>query len=725
MSDVKRSYCGLCHPRCGLLLEVENGRIVGVKGDPEHPITRGRICARGSLTAEHVHHPDRINYPIKREGERGSGKWQRLSWDQALDEVAEKLKALREKHGAETLAFTHGTKCTYHWDERRFFNLFGSPNICGANNICMCPSQAVEYATYGGFTWPDIMHTRCVVLWGHGASQSEPVGLYPMILQAQKNGAKLIVIDPRRIAEAEKADMWLPIRPGTDVALMLGWIRIIIEEGLYERDFVENWTVGFEELKAAAQSYTPQKVSEITWLSREQVTTSARWYATTKPAVITWGFGLDKQGVNATQAARARCCLKALTGNIDIAGGETLGCNDPVGRVIGDEEMQLNDALAAEQRAKQLGADQYLFFGFPGWSRNEEANRRLPREYMRPPNADMTCTAHARAVFDAMITGNPYPVTAAISVASNPLLSLANARHTYRALKSLELYVVGEFYLTPSAALADYVFPICSTVETTELWLTGAFCVACPRGIEPLFERRNTYDFWRGLALRLGQTEHWPWTTVDQVWDYRLSPVNLTFDQLLQQNGLFGKPEFQRYKKYGFGTPSGKVELRSSTFEALGCEPLPVYREMVHSPVGEPELAKAFPLVLISGSRFMPMYHSEQRQIEQARKKRPDPLVTLHPETAKGLKLAEGEWVKVQTPFGSIRMRLAVSDVVDRRMADADHGWWFPERQEAEPTLFGVFESNVNVLCPDGSEFCSPEIGSWPHTALLCRVEKI
>jgi thiosulfate reductase / polysulfide reductase chain A len=353
-----------------------------------------------------------------------------------------------------------------------------------------------------------------------------------------------------------------------------------------------------------------------------------------------------------------------------------------------------------------------------------EANHRLPPEYMHPPNADMTCVAHARSVLDAMTTGKPYPVTAAISVASNPLLSLPNVRRTYEGLKSLELYVVGEFYLTPSAALADYVFPICSTVETTELWLTGAFCVACPRGIEPLYERRNTFDFWRGLAVRLGQAEHWPWKTVDEVWNYRLSPLGLTFDQLLERNGLFGKPEFGRYRKFGFGTPSGKVELRSSTFEALGCEPLPVYREMPHSPAADPKLAETFPLILISGSRFMPMYHSEQRQIEAARKKRPDPLVTLHPETAKRLHLGEGEWVKVETPQGSIRMRLSLSDTVDQRMAEAEHGWWFPERGQAEPSLFGVFESNANVLCPDGSEFCSPEIGSWPHTALLCRVDK-
>jgi anaerobic selenocysteine-containing dehydrogenase len=439
-----------------------------------------------------------------------------------------------------------------------------------------------------------------------------------MILQAQKNGAKLIVVDPRRTPEAEKADMWLPIRPGTDVALMLGWLRIIIEENLYDTDFVANWTIGFEDLKAAVAEYTPEKVAEITWLAPEQVVSSARCYATTKPAMITWGFGLDKQGVNATQAARARCCLRAISGNLDIQGGEPLGWNAPVGRIIDDEAIEFNAALSMEQRAKQLGADQYPFFGFPGWSRNREANRRLPLEYMHPPHADMTCVAHARAVFDAMITAKPYAVTAAISVASNPLLSLPNVRHTYQALKQLALYVVGEYYLTPSAALADYVFPICSTVETTELWLTPMFCLACPRGVDPLYERRNTYDFWRGLALRLGQNDHWPWETVDDVWNYRLAPVELTFDQLL-----------------------------------------PVYREPPHSPLGDSKLAQSFPLVLISGSRFMPMYHSEQRQIQAARKKRPDPLVTLHPDTAKALDLTEGEWVKVESVQGSIRMRLA------------------------------------------------------------------
>jgi len=707
-----------------LLLHVEDGQAVKVEGDPDHPISRGHLCARGRLMIDHLYHPDRLNVPLKRVGERGASQWQRVTWEQAMDEVAEKLASLRDQYGAETLGFTGGTYRTYHWGGRRFYNLFGSPNLCGVNNICMCPSQAVEFATYGGFANGDLRQTKCLVVWGSAPSQSNPILGFPGIVAAKKNGATLIVVDPRRIREAELADHWLPIRPGTDVALMLGWLRLIIEEGLYDRDFVANWTVGFDDLRAAVAEYTPEKVAEITWLTPEQVAETARCYATTKPAVITWGLGLDKQGVNATQAARARCLLRALTGNLDVPGGELLGWADPLGRIVSAAEMEFNEALPPEQRAKQLGADEYPFFGFPGWERNFAANRRLPSGYMHPLHANMTCVAHERAVFEAVLTGQPYPVTAMISLASNPLLSLPNVWQTYEALKALQLYVVVDYYLTPSAALADYVFPAASTVERTDLWLTPGFCLACPKGIGPLYERRDDYQFWRGLAVRLGQAEHWPWETVEEAWDHQLAPVGLTFEQLLAQNGLFGRREYRRYEQFGFGTPSGKVELRSSTFEALGCEPLPVYREPWPSPTSDSELAREYPLVLITGSRFMPMYHSEQRQIAAARERMPDPQVCLHPDTAAALGLAEGDWARVVTPQGSIRQRVHLSEAMHPRMADAQHGWWFPERPGAEPELFGVFESNANVLCPDGPEFCSPEIGGWPHTALRCRVER-
>ena len=726
MREIRRSYCGLCHPRCGTLLHIEDGNVVKVTGDPDHPITRGVICERGRLMLDHLYHPQRLNHPLKRVGEKGEGRWQRITWDQALDEVAEKLSGLRDKYGAETLAFTHGTKRTYHWDCRRFFNLFGSPNTCGVNTICMCPSYATEYATYGGMVLggAEMMASKCIVMWGCNASKSSPVGAYPKIVQAKKNGAKIIVIDPRKTKEAETADLWLQIRPGTDLALMLGWIRYIIANGLHDKDFVANWTVGFEELKAVVEAYTPEKVAEITSVPAELVEKAAHMYATSGPAVIPFGLGLDKQGINSTQCARGRAILRAITGNLEVPGGEVFSNAGDVGKIRDAEYLEINDVLPESQRAKQLGIDKYPFFGFPGWERTSAANKKLPHGYVAPPEAWHSNLAHARDVMDAIITGQPYPVTAAITLANNPLLALPNSQRVFEALKALELYVVMDYYMTPSAALADYVFPASSTVEQPEIWLTHGFCMACPQGIDPLYERRNSYDFYRGLGLRLGQEEYWPWETVEDMYDHCLEPVNLSFKQLVEQRGVLGKMEYRRYKKFGFGTPSGKVELKSSIFEDLGADPLPQYREPVWSPKGDPKVAEEYPLILITGSRFMPMYHSEQRQLEKARAKVPDPLVSIHPDTAQVLGLSEGDWAVVSTPQGSIRQRVRISDAIHPKMADAQHSWWFPERNAQLPELFGAFESNANVLCPDAPEFCSPEIGSWPHSALMCRIEK-
>ncbi|MFZ0448873.1 MAG: molybdopterin-dependent oxidoreductase [Desulfatiglandaceae bacterium] len=724
MDDIRRSYCGLCHPRCGTLLHLKNNKVIKVTGDPKHPVNRGVICERGRLMPDHVYHPQRLNYPLKRTGERGQGSWQQISWDQALDEVADNLSELRDKYGAETLSFTHGTGRTYHWDARRFYNLFGSPNMSGANLICMCPSYATEYATYGGMVHSDIENAKCVVIWGASPYNSEPTGRYLELKEAKKSGSKVIVVDPRKTKEAEMADLWLQIRPGTDVALMLCWIRLIIEEGLFDHNFVESWTVGFEELKTAVESYTPKRAAEITMISPELITASAKMYASTHPAVIPWGYGLDKQGINATQSARARAILRAITGNMEIQGGEIFSRAGKVGQVLDGAYLEFNNPLSATQRAKQIGIDKYPFFGFPGWEKYFESNKKLPSGYVGVPEAMTSSMAHSREVFNAVLTGKPYPVTAIITLANNPLLALPNTMRVFEALKALQLYVVMDYYLTPSAALADYVFPASSTVEQPELWITDDFCMACPAGIEPLYERRNSYQFYRGLGTRLGQAEHWPWETIEEVYDHCLEPVGFTFEKLIEQYGFFGKREYRRYKKFGFGTPSGKVEIYSSIFKDLDLEPLPVYREPKLSPKGSPDLVEEYPLILITGSRFMPMYHSEQRQIEKAREKNPEPLVTLHTKTAQKLGLEKGDLALISTPQGTIRQRVRISDAIHPQMVDLQHGWWFPERDQKLPELFGVFESNANILCPDDHEYCNPEIGGWPHTALMCRVEK-
>lgn len=716
--EVRKGWCGPCHTRCGLLMYFEGDRAVKVEGDPEHPVNRGAICERGRLILEHLYHPDRLNYPFKRIGGRGQGRWQQVTWHQALDEIAKKLTAIKDEAGPEALAFSEGTYRTYGWARRRFYNLFGSPNLTGANQICFCPLHTVEWSTYGFMSRGDVRNTDCVVVWGFQPSESQLIPGWRDLVEAKKRRAKLIVVDPRRTREAELADLWLQVRPGTDLALMMGWLRVIIDENLFDKEFVESWSVGFDRLKEQVQDYSLEKVSEITWIPREEIVTGARMYATTKPAVITHGLGIDLQGVNATQAARARCILRAITGNLDVKGGELLGVTGEETKVISDLEMELNEVLSPAQRGKQLGAKEYGLFGFPGWDLIYEVSKKLGA-YVRPPIADMTCIAHPRHVWQAILTGHPYPVKALIAQANNPLIQAADTKLVYEALKSpnLELLVVMDYYMTPTAELADYVLPAACTLERSDF-------PASPKAVEPLYERRDDYQFWRELGVRLGQEEYWPWGTVEEVCDYRLKPLGITFKEMVSRGELRHAREYRKYEKHGFGTPSGKVEIYSNIFERLGLDPLPSYKEPPESPVSAPGLAKDYPLILIATGKFMPMYHSELRQIPSAIKLHPDPITDIHPETAEGLGVADGDWVWIETVRGRIKQRARLCDEVHPAMVRVQHGWWFPQMPGEEPFLHGLWESNVNVLCPVDREYCNVEIGGWPHTALLCKIYK-
>ena len=235
----KRAWCGPCHQRCGLTLKIENGRAVSVSGDTNHPISRGFMCGRGKTILEHLYHKDRVNYPLKIVGKRGADEWKKVSWNDALDEIADRLNSIREKYGSESLAFFYGTYRAYGWPIKRFFNLFGSPNTAGAQNICRCPAWTVEWATYGAPCFPDVRNTSLIVLWGSHPKDSRPHPVWGEIKMAKKHGAKIITVDPMKNAEAELADVWLPVRPGTDLMIMLSWIKLIIEEELYDKEFVQ------------------------------------------------------------------------------------------------------------------------------------------------------------------------------------------------------------------------------------------------------------------------------------------------------------------------------------------------------------------------------------------------------------------------------------------------------------------------------------------------------
>lgn len=730
--ETKKTICMWCHAHCRVAVYGDNGRLVKIEEDPEHPhaslsASVVRSCRRARAAAEWFYHPERLKYPVKRKGARGENKWEPISWERGLNEVAERLGQIKSKSGAEALAGTSGTYRTTMEYAARFFNLFGSPNIIGgAANVCHIPANEVACATFGrqlNFT-PPRPRTKCVLLIGANWEQSG-VALWKLTVSAQEAGAKIIVVDPRRTGSAERADIWLQLRPATDTALLLAMINVIIREELFDAEFVGRWCYGFDDLKERVKPFTPEKAAEITWVPAEKIREAARLYATSKPAVSHHMLGLEQQPY-AIDALRARYILPAITGNLDVKDGEMLQPRYP--NLISEYEMELNDALPEEKRKLAIGTENARLFSWEGYEAVQRHVRKLWGSGM-PRHGH--CTAHGPSVLKAILSGQPYPVRTVITANNNPLITWANVKRVYQALKALDLYVVVDNWLTPSAQLADYVFPQASWMERPFIHSQGDSNPrlevgeqALPNVVAGEYERWTDYDFWRGLGIRLAQEKWWPWKNLEESLDYRLKPTGFTLKEFMAMKHGFDRMPVseKRYTEAGFGTPTGKVELRSTIFEKLGFDPLPNYIEPPESAAANPELAKEYPFILITGGRFQPMYHSEFRHIESCRSKRPYPLVQIHPDAASKLDIREDDWVWIETRIGRVRQKAQLSKGIDPRVVHAEVGWWYPELPGEEPWLHGVWESNINVVTDDDVAYSNKEAGGWPLRGVSCKI---
>lgn len=724
--EIKKSCCYFCHQNCGVLAYVKDGRVLAIEGDPDFPTNQGGLCCRGNVALKHLDHPARVNYPLKRVGKRGEGKWERISWEQALDEIAAKLAEIRDEYGAEAVATAGGTARTDDWARRRFMNIFGSPNCFHNSHLCWIPTFMVETAIYGWCPFDlDLGASRCLVLWGQNPGASSMPEMHH-ISELQAKGLKVIVIDPRFTETAAKADLWLPLRPGSDLALALAWLNVIITEGLYDPEFVTEYCEGFGELADHIEQFTPEWAAPLTWLTPEKIREAAYMYATSKPGNIQWGVAIDQLGKSAGAAMHARALLRAVTGNLDCPGSDLL--TGPSQDSITDEEMEANDLLPEEQKAKQLGADRYKLVTWPGYSRIAELTKK---HWGKAPTAEWMCEAHPPTVFNAILTGEPYPIKALLVSATNPVNSYGQSGTTLEALRKVDFLVTCEYWMTPTAALSDYVLPIAGALERptiTNSYGCADFLLASQRAIQPMYERHNDYNFWRDLGLRFGQAEMWPWATVEDAYNYRLEPLGYgaeSYDEFVEQYRFhFPEREYFKYKRMGFGTPSGKVELYSSTLKELGYPPLPEYCGPAENEVDDPELAKEYPLVLTTGNGFMPFHHSEHFQIKELRFLRHEPHVEINPATAAELGIADGDWVFIETRRGRIKQKASLTQGVAPRVIVTERGWWFPERSMNEPELGGCLEANTNVLTSTADEHCDPLSGTWANRGLLCKVYK-
>jgi anaerobic selenocysteine-containing dehydrogenase len=733
--EIKKAGCAFCAGNCGVLVHLKDGKITRIEGNRRHGLTLGHVCERVGYAPRWLYHPDQLMYPLKRAGERGEGQWQKISWEQAFDEIAGKLGDMKERFGPESLVVTEGTyRSGAFWMRSRFLNLFGNPhNVAHAGVICLLNCHAINMALIGGCCSlvPNIAHSNCMVVWGQNPASSSPRAMASIKKKRRGNRCQLIVVDPRRTKTAELADIWLQLRPGTDAALAMGWLNVIINEGLYDKDFVSRWTYGFQQLAQRVQEYSPRKVAGITGLTEEQIVSSARMYATSKPACIVRGVASDQIGRNAGRVEQARVILRAITGNLDVRGGDLIpGIGPEINgkRFRREVILELIDRLPPEQRPKQIGADRFRAMS---WQSYELTSPYYENAFGMQELVGHRVAASPPLTWRAILTGEPYPVKAMITWDSNPLLWAGNTKLVYEALKSknLDLHVVCDFWLTPTAELADYVLPVsswmerplCSTFEDLNDVVFGG-----GRAIRPLGERKDDYTIWRELGIRLGQEDDWPWETFEEAIEYQLEPLGITYEEFVKAGFVRGARKYKKYEEKGFPTASGKVELYSTVFEKLGYDPLPFYEEPPESPVSTPEVAREYPLILNTGGRFMPMFHSEHRQWGIGmRERHPDPLTDIHPDTARKLGISEGDWIFIETRRGRIKQKAHVNPGILSNVVNCEASWWFPEMPGAEPSLHGLWESNANVLTLDDPDCCDPLTGGWCNRALLCRVYKV
>jgi anaerobic selenocysteine-containing dehydrogenase len=700
--EIIPTCCFSCNTACEVLAfrDRSTGRIVKIEGDPSSPVTRGAACAKGLAAADLLYNPARLKKPLRRATPRGQGRdeapaeWREISWDEALGEIAEKLLSCRERDGARSVAFLEGTRRGWSRVFSRLANAFGAPNHGAAGWAqCLWPRLVDCRATFGGAQYPeacDYDNTRCIIVWG-----ANPAATWPLqgsaIMDARERGARLIVIDPRLSETAAKADSWIRIRPGKDTDLALGLIHVIIEENLYDARFVEEWTSGFEELRAHVAGRTPELTERLTGVSADAVRETARTYALSKPSCIFRCVTVD-QTIDSVQTCRALSILMAITGNIDIPGGNVL-VSSRGERTQNSHDFILAGNLTPEAQKERRGWDRFPL---------------LCGELSSVPSA------HMPTLWETIATGEPYPVKAALIFGSNAAVSYTNAERVSQAMGKLEFVAVCDLFMTPTAQMADIVLPASSWLERDNVissFQTSLEYTVIQQKCASIGESRSDVEIIGDLAERLGVGEFF-WKDAEALYDYLLEPTGLTLRQAIAKRRLHAPLTYGRYRKAGFKTPSGKVELYASILEKKGCAPLP--QGSVPSAAGAPPAAgvppadAAYPFLLSSGARSIFFRHTENRRNPWLIAQCPDPVVYINSDTARALGIAENDLVEVATPTGSAWLRARLESGLEANFVEAVPGW----------------EGRGNINRALGWEAFAEGIGTVPMRGLKCAIRK-
>jgi len=705
-------HCGICGSACAVRVHLEDGKIRRLTPRPNHP--HGITCRRITRVHDIVYSPQRLLYPQRGTGPRGKRRLQRISWDEALDHTAEVLQDLARRYGPEAVCMYTG-RGTFEeplWEmlspadvrESSAWNLlfpFGSPNTTGAGSNCYAVQGVIAPALNSNVwkidTFPDLDQAKLVVVWGTNPANGSPPLHMAGIQRARSQGARITVIDHRRSETARTTDArWLAIRPGTDGALALAMIQVIIQENLYDREFVDRWTVGFEELNSYVTRFTPEEAERITRVPAEDIRVAAREIAQAQNACFLYDTGLEYTN-SGLQNTRAVLILEALTGNYDVPGGTVI--NIPPWGFIVNRSRRITPPAGKQA----IGADRYPLYTL---YRREAQAMELPK---------------------AILEGKPYPIRALLVVGASILTAYPDPDLWRRCYEKLDFLLVADRVPTEETLYADIVLPACTVFEYGGYVVQGRRVAVRQPVIEPLGESRADWDIAIALANKLGYGHLYP-RSVDEMVEWAFEGTGLDLEELRRRpEGIELPPVPMQYRKWekgllrsdgkpGFDTPSAKYEIASTILKSYGYDPLPVFSAPIEGPLNSPELMQRYPLVFNSGSRNKAFFNSQHHHVSSLVERYPQPLVWIHPEDADPRGIVEGDRVVVATPRGRVTYTAHVTEDILRGVVEADaHGGGY----FAAPAWK---DCNANELTDHDNR--DPLSGFPVYKALLCQASK-
>ena len=796
-SGTKRmqGYCGLCIARCGYVAEIDSGRFVALHPDPTHPTGRA-LCAKGRAAPELVYHSERLTCPLRRTRPKGDPDpgWERINWNDALELTAVAMRRIAERDGPQAFAFSMASPSTTAIADsspwiRRLMNAFGTPNASTSVELCGWGRSYATRYTYGvgsvasgiGGAMADIPHSGCLILWGYNPSIARLTHA-TMIVESLKRGLRLIVVDPRQAGLANKADVWLRPRPGSDGALALGLANLMIERGWYDSDFVRDWTNG----PLLVRADTGRLLTERDLTAQGSAQRYFAWDSNRSDLVLydprtsryeSNGSNIALSGEYSITTAQGPVLCRPIfelyailcrryspdvikeicwidPGPLERA-ARLIWHARPVSYYAWSGHEQHTNTTQTARAISILYAltgcfdapgGNVLFPSVPVNSITGEdlANaRQLPAALglaERPLGPARWNFITGRELYDAILHHKPYPVRGLLGFGANLLLAHADVRLGREALAALEYYAHADLFMNPTAEMADVVLPVASAFECEALKVGFDISVEAQSVVQfrqpvvpPRGECRSDAQIVFDLACRLGLADSFWHGDIQAAYQHQLAPSGTTLKELRAAPGGLRVALKPRYAKHasvdangtpaGFSTPTRKVEIYSETFLNHGYQPLPEFQEPLVGPRTRPDLAARFPLVLTSAKHTL-FCESQHRGLPSLRKHALNPEVELHPETAEVRNIAAGDWVVIETPHGSVRARARFNESLDPRVVCGQHGWWQPCKELGAPGYnpFGADSANLNLIINGDAR--DPISGTVPHRAYLCEIRR-